>query len=115
MSAVLLAGCGGARAGAQPYDAAVVKRAFATQGFALQPLAANGAEQPAMGVTSSCESRYRADGEHGSVVVFVCEDERAARGTVVISGLHRRNVLVLLSGENPVLRRRALRALAALD
>jgi hypothetical protein len=108
-------GCGGNAT--HVFSSKDVERAFGTEGLVLHPLPSNGAEQPAMGETSPCATRFAATTSRGSLIVSVCENRRAAES--VPSGQPfrrtRDNVLVEYSGSDAPTRARIGHALAALD
>jgi hypothetical protein len=93
-----------------------VERAFRAQGVALRPETSNGAEQPAMGETSPCATRFLGVTNRGSIIVSVCDDRRSAAG-VPNAHVFRRtrvNVVVDYSGRDTATQERIKRALVGL-
>lgn len=110
-----VAGCGSGGSNAEPaFSGKDVERAFGKAGIVLRPVPSNGAEQPAMGETSPCATRYLGARTSGSIIVTVCDTRGAAAGipTAHVFRRRRANVVVDYSGIDP---RTRTRISAALD
>ena len=113
----MVSACGGGQQNAgRQFAPDNVEAAFRAHGFALHRLASNGAEQPAMGETSACATRFSATPAPGTVTIFVCDDAHAA--TSVPTSAFRRtreNVVVTYTGGDRATRARIAEALSGLD
>jgi hypothetical protein len=113
LSALLLAGCGGSGdGGSASFEPADVERAFSDAGITLRKLPSAGAEQPAMGETSACGTRYVSARQGVFLTVAVCDDAEAAAG---LGAQHAGNVAVEYAGDDADVRTRVDRALDSLE
>lgn len=94
------------------HAAAAVEQAFRDAGITLRKISAAGAEQPAMGETSACATRYVAEDAGVLLTVAICDDAEAAEG---IGAQSADNVAVQYAGDDPAVRERVDRALDSLD
>jgi hypothetical protein len=112
--AIVLAGCGGS-GGEASYEPGEVESAFREAGLQLQRLPSVGAEQPAMGETSSCGVRYLAPAVERALSVSVCDDARDAEEITSDPSMQRANVAVEYAGDDSGTHERISRALDALE
>jgi hypothetical protein len=108
--ALVLAGCGGGSG--TTFGGTDVERAFRAAGIELRPVPSNGAEQPAMGMTSACASQFVASTAGAVINVAVCDDASAAASAG--GRLRRANVAVRFTGSGAV-ESKIQRALDGLD
>jgi len=111
--ALFLVGCGGSDA--QIYGPDEVEQAFGNAGLPLQRMPSVGAEQPAMGETSSCATMYLVRSRGALITVSVCDAEADAADVAPDDSMHRSNVAVETPSDDPRLRERISRALDALE
>ena len=111
--ALFLVGCGGSDA--QIYGPDEVEQAFGNAGLPLQRMPSVGAEQPAMGETSSCATRYLVRSRGALITVSVCDAEADAADVAPDDSMHRANIAVETSIPNPEVHDRISRALDALE
>jgi hypothetical protein len=110
----LVAGCGGS-GDRQEYAPSDVEQAFASAGLSLRRLPSVGAEQPAMGETSECGTRYLARSAGGLLSVSVCDRAGAAANVAAGDRMRRANVVVEYAGDDHRVHARIERALDALE
>jgi len=103
----VLAGCGGSDTTYQPDE---VQQAFREAGLPLQRLPSVGAEQPAMGETSSCATRYLVRSGSSLIHVSVCDLEEDAAQIASADTMRRANVAVEYSGYDAQIHERIDRA-----
>jgi hypothetical protein len=111
----LFAGCGGGSDEPTTYTQGEVEQAFREAGLTLQRLPAAGAEQPAMGETSSCGTRYLVRARGALVSVSICDAEADAADVAPGGSMHRGNVAVETAATDAATHERIERALDALD
>ena len=115
LAAFVLGGCGGGSSGAATYEPTEVERAFRDVGLPLKRLPSVGAEQPAMGETSSCGTRYIALSGDAAISVSLCDREQDAQAVAPADSMHRANVAVEYAGDEAEVHERIGRALDGLQ
>jgi len=114
--AVALAGCGGSgTSSSASYDPDEVERAFREAGLPLRRVPSAGAEQPAMGETSSCGTRYLVRSRGSLIAVSVCDTEGDAEDVAPDGSMHRGNVAVETAAGDAATHQRISQALDGLE